>query len=447
MKYLVLGLGRQGKGIVEFLLEKNEIVYGFDKNEEKRKEFLKYKNFEWIKEEDIKKLNNMKDLVVIVSAGISDENPIVKTARNFHSIISDIEFVYSFIKDTTIIAVTGTNGKSTTTCLIGEILSRDKRDVFYGGNLAPGKPAIEAARMKKKFNVLEVSSFQLARIKNFKPTIGVLLNISYEHLDWHKNFEEYQKIKMRIFENQTERDYCVINKNLITNPYFNICKPVIKTFSIDDKFATAYYDRINGNFFINFKGQPNKLINIEEIKFIGKHNYENILASILVSKILEVNDEVIIESLKNFKGLPHRLELVIEKNGITYINNSMCTNPSSGIRSLFAFNQKIILISGGKEKNLPIEDYIRTISERAKYVILFGENKEKLKEKLLKVNYHNFYLAESLKEAVTKAKEVSRKGDIILFSPAFASFDYFQDFIERGEKFKEIVYEIERDKN
>ncbi|MEO0134820.1 MAG: UDP-N-acetylmuramoyl-L-alanine--D-glutamate ligase, partial [candidate division WOR-3 bacterium] len=410
MRYLVLGLGRQGKGITKFLLENNEIVYGYDQNEERKKEFLRYKNFQWIKEEDIKKLKNIKNLIVIASAGIHDENPIIKTASQFWPIISDIEFVYSFIKNTTIIAVTGTNGKSTTTCLIAEILLKDKKDVFYGGNLAPGQPAIEAVWAKKEFNILEISSFQLARIKNFKPHIGVLLNISYEHLDWHKNFEDYQKSKMRIFENQTEKDYCVINKNLIHSPYFKVSRPQIKTFSADNQFTDAYYDKIKKEFFINLDGYPNKLINIEEMKFIGKIHYENILAAIIVAKILNINEETIREALKNFKGLPHRLELVLEKNGIKYINNSMCTNPMAGIKSLLAFDKKVILITGGKEKNLPIEDYIHTISKKAKHTILFGENKEKLKKELLNINYYNLSLAESLAEAVLRAKEVSKPG-------------------------------------
>ncbi len=447
MRYLVLGLGRQGKGIVEFLLENNEIVYGYDQKEEKKKDFLKYKNFQWVREEDIKKLKNIKNLVVIASAGINDENPVLKKINEFFSVISDIEFVYSFIKNTTIIAVTGTNGKSTTTCLIGEVLLRDKKEIFYGGNLAPGKPAIEAVRLKKEFNVLEVSSFQLARIRNFKPNIGILLNISYDHLDWHKNFEEYQRTKIRIFENQTEKDFCIINKNLIFNPYFNVHQPIIKIFSTDDKLSDAYYDKIKKKFYINLEGRTHPIIKMEELKFIGKIHSENILATILVSKILGVKEENLIEGLKNFKGLPHRLELVVEKNGIKYINNSMCTNPTAGTKSLLAFNKKVILITGGKEKNLPLEDYVKVISKKARYVILFGENKERLKKELLKRNYRNFSLAESLKEAVVKAKEISKKGDIILFSPAFASFDYFQDFIERGEKFKKFVYEIEKDKN
>lgn len=444
MKYLILGLGTQGKGIANFLLENNEIVYGYDKNEEKLEEFLEYKNFQPVKEREIKKLRDVKDLLVIVSPGINDKNPILQNIAGFHEIISDIEFVYSFIKNKIIIAIGGTNGKSTTTCLIGEILLKDRRDVFYGGNLAPGKPAIEAVHLKKEFNVLEVSSFQLARIKNFKPHIGVLLNISYDHLDWHKNFEEYSKAEIRIFENQIEKDYCVINKNLIYNSYFKVDKPVIRIFSTYDKDADAYYDRIKKEFFINLGNFPKKVVNIEELKLIGKHHYENILAAILVSKILGVKEEALIEGLKNFNDLPHRLELVIEKNGIKYVNNSMCTNPDAGISSLSVFEQKVILITGGKEKNLPLEDYIRVISEKAKYVILFGENKEKLKKKLLEVGYYNFSMAETLKEAVTKAKEASEKGDIILFSPAFASFDYFRDFIERGEKFKQVVYEIEK---
>jgi len=447
MKYLVLGLGRQGKGIVEFLLENNEIVYGYDKDKEKTKEFVKHKNFYPLEEKEIIKMKNVKNLLVIVSAGISNENPILQPLLNFCEVISDIEFVYHYIKDKTIIAITGTNGKSTTTCLIGEVLLKDNKEVFYGGNLAPGKPAIEAVREKKEFNVLEVSSFQLARIRNFKPHIGVLLNIAYDHLDWHKNFEEYFKAKIRIFENQTEKDYCVINKNLIHHHCFKTPKSIIYTFSTYDKNANAYYEELRKDFYINLSNIAKKILNAKELQLIGKHHQENILATILVSKILEVKEEVLLAVLKNFKDLPHRLELVMEKEGIRYINNSMCTNPTAGIKSLLAFENKVILITGGKEKNLPLEDYVRTISEKAKYVILFGENKEKLKEKLLAISYKNFSLAESLKEAVTKAKEISQKGDIILFSPAFASFDYFQDFIERGEKFKQVVYEIEKSEN
>lgn len=434
-KLMIYGLGRSGQSLAQFLVNKGAKVFAYDDNLEVKdrpelKNLRGFKNFIFI--EDV---NQVIPDIIISSPGISSNtNMMKKLTKKEIPIIDEIEFTAYFI-DQPIIAVTGTNGKSTTTALIGTILAHDERKVFYGGNLAPGLPfSSTLLNSKKDFYVIEVSSFQLERCYNFSPKIALLLNITEDHFDRHQSKEEYISLKFRIFAKQDKNDFAVVNfDDPVIMKNRNKIPSKIVYFSIEKKVDGAYCQ----NDKIYFKDE--EICPINSVKISGKHNIKNALAAVCATKIIGVKNQSIETGLKQFSGLAHRLELVRELGGVKYINNSMCTNPDAGKNSLLAITNPVILITGGKEKNLEIDEYLKTIVKKAKYTILVGENRQRLKTDLEKLHYQQLEIADSLEKAVFCAREKALKGDAVLFSPAFASFDSFANFIERGEKFKNVV--------
>jgi|GEM_PF-18042 len=437
----IYGLGRATRNLVLFLLRKGTKVYAWDDNPKVRIPRSVIRCPLSVLSASGGSRKNARDsslsprpcpfpVLAIISPGVPTSRiPLSKA-------IDEVEFTSYFIKKP-IIAVTGTNGKSTTTALIGKILASDKKRVFVGGNLAPGEPFSKALLLKEKdYYVVEVSSFQLERCDKFSPKIAVLLNISEDHLDRHRSKEEYIALKFRIFANQDKNDYAIVNLD----------DPVIASRNLPASLRSQilYFSTqkvTNGAYLkddmIYFQDEP--VLPTNEIKLPGIHNLANILAAIAVTKTLGVKNESIRRAVSQFTGLPHRLELVKEIQGVKYINNSMCTNPAAAINSLRAVKGPVILITGGKEKNLNITSYLKTITNCAKYTILVGENRYRLKTALLKLNYHKLKVCDSLKEAVRSAREKATRGDTVLFSPGFSSFDSYANFIERGEAFRNAV--------
>lgn len=434
-KLMIYGLGRAGQSLARFLVNKGATVFAYDdnlkvKDKPELKDLIRFKNFTFLDY-----VNQVTPDIIISSPGISSDTATMKNlTKQEIPIIDEIEFTGYFI-DQPIIAVTGTNGKSTTTALIGTILASDQRKAFYGGNLAPGLPfSSTLLNSEKDFYVIEVSSFQLERCYDFSPKIALLLNITEDHFDRHQSKAEYVSLKFRIFAKQKKDDFAIVNfddpvilRNLTKIPskivYFSIAKKVDGAYCQNDK--------------IYFKDE--EICPISSVKISGKHNLKNALAAVCATKIIGVKNKSIEMGLKQFSGLPHRLELVSELKGVKYINNSMCTNPDAGVNSLLAIAAPVILITGGKEKNLEIDEYLKTIVKKAKYAILVGENRQRLKTELEKLHYPQSEIADSLEKAVLSARQKAKEGDTVLFSPAFASFDSFANFIERGEKFKNVV--------
>jgi UDP-N-acetylmuramoylalanine--D-glutamate ligase len=436
-RILVLGLGRAGGSVAQFLLKAGARVFGYDENPKvfrgiQARKIIRNKNFVILETVDSRFAFDL----AIVSPGIPDTAPVVERIKHAgYELLDEAEFTSRFIKKP-IIAVTGTNGKSTTAALVARMLTEDGKTVFYGGNLAPGKPFSQSlVEPKKDFYVVEVSSFQIERFKTFLPKIGLLLNITPDHLDRHPDFETYARIKIGLFKNQTRREYAIVN---IDDPaikkHLAAIPATVVPFSIDKKNIGGVY--LKGRK-IYYRKQP--VCARKVIRLPGAHNLANALAAIGAAKILKTRNASIIKALKNFTGLPHRLEFVIEINGVKYINNSMCTNPAAGVASLTAFDQPVILIAGGREKNLPLDNYIEAICAHTQYTILIGENRERLVELLSARGYQNWEMAKSLDIAVEKAKLRARPGDTVLFSPGFASFGDFKDFQERGQAFKALL--------
>lgn len=385
--------------------------------------------------------------LIVLSPGVPTDIEPVKAAKDKGiEIISEIELAYNFI-DAPIIAATGTNGKTTATALLGRILSNAGKDVFVGGNI--GTPLIDYAIEKKKadYVVAEVSSFQLEGIKSFKPYISILLNITEDHLDRYSSFRQYADAKFNIFKNQNGGDIAIVNiddptiKSQILNlqlkhsgtgpnPHIRIIP-----FSTNERLEAGVY--FTGKEIACSINGTDALYSTEGIKLKGIHNIENIMAVIAAAKACDVRDDVIQETLKDFSGLPHRVEFVRELNGVSYYNDSKGTNIGALHRCLEGFNEPIILIAGGRDKGGDYSTLMDLIRKKVKLLLLMGEAKEKIKDSLGSCAETLF--VSSMEDAVKKAHDTAVKGDIVLLSPACSSFDMFKDYKDRGEIFKRLV--------
>lgn len=455
-RILILGLGRSGTSLARYLLSRGNEVFAYDDNEHV---FTQSTIRELVRAPAFHILLNLAHIhpdLAIASPGIPDDAPIIQLLRaGGIKVVDEVDFGYGIVGKR-IVAVTGTNGKSTTTTLIGEMLRADGRDIFYGGNLAPGQP-FSAALLDlvgghdpqsktqnpksqisgmRDYYVLELSSFQLERCEKLSPVVAVLLNITPDHLDQHGTMEHYRTVKFSIFRNQTDRDWAVVNLDdeLVRTGIPGIPARVV-SFALADSQADARLE----DGWLTFRGE--RILSSSEVRLPGRHNLANALAALAAARCLGVRNESIVQILTTFRGLEHRLEFVQEIRGVRYVNNSMCTNPAAAIESLQAFDAPVILITGGREKDLPIGDYLQAITQRARAAILVGENRQRLYDGLTALGYAPLRVATSLVEALHVAQELGRSGDVVLFSPGFASFDAYADFQERGKAFKDAVRE------
>jgi UDP-N-acetylmuramoylalanine--D-glutamate ligase len=446
-RVLIIGLGRSGVSLARYLLSIGAEVFAYDDNPsafERVPELVANQAFHI--QRDLRKCEGRRakcegrrgrmtiDLA-ISSPGVPDDAGALQVLRRQGIRVDDeIEFGFGIV-GRKIIAVTGTSGKSTTTALLGEMLRNAGRNVFCGGNLAPGLP-FSAGLLNgvKELYVLEVSSFQLERCHAFAPRIGLLLNITDDHLNRHRTRRRYQELKLSLFRNQTRDDFAVVNLDDKQIAQGRAAIPSrIVTFSLESQAADAGVR--DGT--LRFRGEP--ILPARELSLPGRHNIANALAALAAARILNVDVASIVKTLQTFGGLEHRLELVRELNGVKYINNSMCTNPAAAIQSLLAFDAPVILITGGREKGLPTQDYLHAIVRRAKKTILIGENRWRLYDRLRRLGCDAAQVLSTLEEAVNRARAHAAPGDVVLFSPGFASFDAYADFQERGKAFKDAV--------
>ncbi len=408
-KVLILGLGVSGQESAVFCRNRNAAVtvtdIAFEKDLNLSEEFLQYT--------DIKKkigFHNVTDFeeadIIIISPGVSEKiEPVMAARKKGVKIIGEIELAYKFI-DTPVIGITGTNGKSTVTTLIGDMLKLSDKKVFVGGNL--GDPLIKLLNDKKKekldFIVAEISSFQLDTIETFKPFIGVLLNITKDHLDRYDSYLDYAKSKIRLFENQDKNDFAVLN--------------------IDDSFIAELC----------------KDIKSRKIFF----NTKNTEAAAAAAEIAGADKNAVYSALKNFKGLPHRIEYVDEIDGIRFFDDSKGTNTGAVKYALEKFSEPIILIMGGRDKKGGYSSLIDSVKTRVKKIIAIGEAKDAIYEELNK--YSETVKASSLEEAVLKAYSFGDKKNVVLLSPACSSYDMFKNYKERGKVFCDSVKKLKREK-
>lgn len=441
---LILGLARSGIAAAIELINLGAKVTASDmksKGELKDIAALESKGAQLVFGEHPLSLLNGCDLIVLSPGVPSDINILDEARKRDIPIISELELGFWFAK-APIIAVTGTNGKTTTTTLIGEIFKNEGKNITLAGNIGiPLVREVEKAEAKD-FLIVEVSSFQLENIMHFKPKISVILNISEDHLNRHKTFENYIETKARIFENQTEEDYAVLNyDDPIVRSFIKRIKAKTMFFSQKEELSRGIYVK-NGVIVIRENGKIYPLLKAEELGIKGSHNLENALAAACVAWICRINLNNVAETLKDFHGVEHRLEFVAEIGQVKFINDSKATNPHSAQKAIEALNEPIVLIAGGYDKKSDYTDLIRAFSGKVKKLILIGDTADVIEDAAKKQGFYDIQKTDSLQQAVKLAYSAATPGDVVLLSPACASWDMFESFEERGRIFKEAVYSL-----
>ena len=436
-KIFILGMARSGYEAAKLLSDYNNEIIVTDGKEQKEElvselESLGVKVI--ITSDQLSLLDDSFDYV-IKNPGIKYDNPVVVKAKELGiKVINEVEMAYSFLdKSVNIIGVTGSKGKTTTTTLISEFMKNSFDNVYLGGNI--GIPLSNFVRDIKpnSYLVLEISDHQLCDMYDFKTNVSVLTNITPTHLDFHKSYEVYQMTKKKIFNNHTSDDLAVINKD--DEVSMNITDDIksTKVYYGHDKTNLAYYDEEG----IYYDGKL--VIKLDDIILKGKHNYQNIMGAIIAVKKYGVTDEVIQKVLKEFKGVEHRLEYVDTINGVTYYNDSKATNCVSTITALNSFNQPTILLLGGYDRGHSFHDLDDSM-KNVKCVVCFGETKNRIEEFCNDLNIR-CYKNDTLKEAMNVVKDICTPGDVVLLSPACASWDQYDKFEDRGDEFKNLVRE------
>jgi UDP-N-acetylmuramoylalanine--D-glutamate ligase len=435
-KVMVLGLARTGWDCARFLVSEGARVLVTDLRSEKELKqaiealtglpieyHLGDEDRSWVKGVDL----------VIPSPGVPPKNPILEEAKARDiPILSEIEIAYHFLR-APLVAITGTNGKSTTTTLIGEIFKAAGTKVFVGGNI--GTPLIGFVSGMWDWGVVEISSFQLEYVEEFRPKIAVLLNLTEDHLDRYPDFAAYCRAKERIFAAQRGDDVAVLNRDdPLVWPVRERIRARIVSFGFaevpEGVFATA--DQI-----VWRDGSREEKFSLDGVKIHGVHNVENMMAAIAVAKAAGTRRDAIQKTLEDFSGLEHRLEFVRERNGVRYYNDSKGTNVGAVAKSLASFSAPVILLAGGVDKGgsyAPLEDEIR---RKVRRLVLFGAAKDAIAKSLGHLT--ETATVENLEAAVRDAATHARPGDVVLLSPACSSFDMFQNYAERGKVFKQLV--------
>jgi len=374
--------------------------------------------------------------LIILSPGVDPALPFLEAARaNGIPIMSEIELAFWYLHPP-LIAVTGTNGKSTTTALIGHILSHGQKKVFVGGNIGTPLTNYLLQDTEVDYIVAEISSFQLETISDFRPWIAVLLNLEEDHLERHSTFSSYAQVKSKIFSNQKRDDWAVVNnddpivRKLAAQIHARILPFGRKSNGIQGIWLEDHTVRIA-------RGTEGPRVSLQGVKIIGRHNVENIMAAIAVGTICGVPPQAIQQSLNSFLGLEHRLEFVKEWRGVSIYNDSKATNVSSTLGALMSFSRPIVLLAGGKDKGGDYTPLRTAVEKNVNTLILMGEAKEKMSASLHDVV--STYLVQNMEEGVRLALDIARRGDVILLSPACASFDMFNDYAERGSVFKQLI--------
>ncbi len=447
--FLVVGLGKTGKSTVEFLVRRGARVVVSDARPERELG------------DDLTLLTRGAPVEmhlgghdpsivagvdgIIPSPGVPPRNMLlIEGLKRNIPVLSEIELASRFIRKP-IIAVTGTNGKTTTTELLGRIFTHCGKKVFVGGNL--GTPFITAVDAVEAFDlhVIEVSSFQLQWVHTFHPTVAVLLNVSVDHVDYHGSFEEYRAVKERIFGHQGRGDLAILNAEEQRSALLaREIEAGVALFSSARKVDDGMY--VEGNELILTGAEGLKEVYpVSEIGLKGTHNLENVMAAVMAARWCGCPAAPVMEAVKDFHGIPHRIEYVGGRGGIEYYNDSKGTNAGAVLRALEAFEGPIVLLMGGRDKGGQFSDLREAVQEKVKRLILFGEAREAIAAEI--GDAVKTLQVERMSDAVAKASEEASKGDVVLLSPGCASFDEFKDYKERGEVFRQVVRTITGSEN
>jgi len=377
--------------------------------------------------------------MVIPSPGVPPFNEIIsEAARRKIPILSEIELAWRFLKRP-MIAITGTNGKTTTTHLMGEILKKMGKKVSVGGNIGNPMIAYVEGKQDDDYVVVEVSSFQLQWVHNFRPFISILLNTTCDHVNYHGTFEAYCQAKERIFENQTAGDLAILNADDGRSDLLS--KRIaarIRYFSSSSTLNDGMF--LHGDSLVYCTDGKKEEYPLAMVKIPGRHNIENVMAAVIAARECGCSPDAIIRAVGNFKGMPHRIEFVGEKNSVAFYDDSKGTNVGAVMRALETFSRPIILLMGGRDKEGDFETLTPHLKEKVKELLLFGEARDRINTLIGGVVRTT--QVTTLKEAIEMAWQYSSAGDVVLLSPGCASFDEFSDYQARGRFFKEVVRKL-----
>jgi UDP-N-acetylmuramoylalanine--D-glutamate ligase len=435
-KFLVLGLARTGKACARFLVNRGATVSVSDLRsgaelQEKMTDLKGIAHSYFLGGEDRQALAGVN--YVIPSPGVPADNPLLRdaVARRI-AVLSEIEIAYRFLA-APLVAITGTNGKSTTTTLVGEMLKAGGKKVFIGGNI--GTPLIEFVSGEWEWGVVEISSFQLEWVKQFRPRIAALLNLSEDHLDRYPDFGTYRQAKERIFAAQREDDIAILNRDdPLVWPLRERLETRVVSFGFGEVTDGVY---ALSDAIIWRDGSKEEKFPLGRVKIQGIHNVENMMAAIAMAKAVGVSQAAIQRTLEDFRGLEHRLEFVRERNGVRFYNDSKGTNVGAVMKSLASFSAPVLLLAGGVDKGGGYGVLREAIQQKVRRLILFGAARQIIANALGDLTAT--VVVGDLAAAVRDAAEHAQPGDVVLFSPACSSFDMFRNYAERGKAFKSLV--------
>lgn len=448
-KVLVVGLGISGLAAAKLLWKEQADVVLFDGNEKLIKEEVQKKLSDGMEAEIYigklpKEIQEAVQLVV-ASPGVPIDTPFMDAFRSRKvPIWGEIELAYCVAKGR-LIAITGTNGKTTTTALTGQIMKDYMEQVFVVGNI--GVPyTLEAQKTTEdSVTVAEISSFQLETVHAFQPDVSAVLNITPDHMDRHHTMDNYAAAKFNIARNQTKESRCILNyEDELIKQYWDKMKIAASPFYFSSlrKLAQGVY--LDGEeIYLADEGKTIRLLNIHEMQLLGVHNVENVMAAIALTYSIGVPLESIIRTVKVFPAVEHRIEYVATKKGVAYYNDSKGTNPDAAMKAVQAMNRPTVLIGGGYDKGADYDKWIETFEGKVKHLVLLGQTKEKIAECARAHGFMNITLTDSFEETVRICAEKAESGDAVLLSPACASWGMFQNYEVRGKLFKELVNNLE----
>lgn len=442
-RVLVFGSGKSGIGAAELLGQVGACPVLYDGNPDLDKEAVLHKTVS-IKETDIyagglpEEVQKSLDLAVL-SPGVPTDLPLVKSFyEQGLPVWGEVELAFRTGKGR-VLAITGTNGKTTTTALLGKIMEDAEDSVFVVGNIGTPYTSKALEMTEDSVTVAEISSFQLETIEKFAPCVSAILNITEDHLNRHHTMEEYIRVKELIVKNQKPEDVCVLNyEDPVLREFGKNIVPQTVYFSSERRLEKGIFLE-DGQIILKTEDQEISLVKTDDLKLLGKHNFENVMAAAAMAYYAGVSVESIRKSICEFTAVEHRIEYVTEKNGVVYYNDSKGTNPDAAIKGIQAMNRPTWLIGGGYDKGSSYDEWLNSFDGKVRSLVLIGQTKEKIREAAERLGVCSCILCEDLQEAVKICSEKAQPGEAVLLSPACASWGQFDNYEQRGDCFKEYV--------
>lgn len=447
-KVLVVGMGRSGEAAVRALVPMGAKVSVQDTEDEEKvdKDLMKFFKQKKVKcffgkdPDDVTKYD-----MVVLSPGVPPEVPFVAQAREAGAeIVGELEIAYRFGYGK-YVAITGTNGKTTTTTLVGEIFKNSGRKTDVVGNIGVAVISKAMEADDDTWMITETSSFQLETVKEFKPVISAILNLTPDHMDRHHTMENYGRVKSNIFMNQGKDGYAVINfDDKVCFALAKHSKATIVPFSRIEQLKFGAYVHNDKIVVRDGDGKVTEFCGVDELQIPGDHNLENALAAVAIAFFAGIEPDVITDTLKKFKGVEHRIEPCGEVNGVKFVNDSKGTNPDAAIKAIQAIKGDIIIIAGGYDKGSKYDDFVGAFGSKVKHAVLLGKTAVKIKETAERMGYTHTIIVKDMNDCVNEAFRLAKPGDTVLLSPACASWDMYSSFEERGKDFKACVQKLEK---